>query len=108
LHAYDISSLTFKRLRLRNGKPLDKQIPHNNKGQSVLVNPELAATLYTPRFFYVQYEMKQWIKQNPQANAQRKSVQRKRYRAVWPLEKEKDPTFGEVFEKKSRDHDRRQ
>jgi hypothetical protein len=85
LHAYDISSSTLKRLRLRNGKPLDKQIPHN-KGQSVLVNPELAATLYTPRFFYVQYQMKKWIKQTPQANAQRKSVQRKRYRAVWALE----------------------
>ena len=52
LHAYDIGSSTFKRLRLRNGKPLEKQVPHN-KGQSVIANAELAGTLYTSRFFYV-------------------------------------------------------
>jgi hypothetical protein len=68
---------------------------------------EYAATLYTPRFFYVQYQMKQWVKTNPQANAQRKSVQRKRYCAIWDQEKQKDPDFGEVYEKKSRDHDKR-
>ncbi len=39
LHAYGVSAFTFKRLRLREGAPLDKQIPHN-KGQSVLLHPE--------------------------------------------------------------------
>ena len=107
LHAYDISSSTFKTLRLRNDKPLKKQIPHN-KGQSVISNPELAATLYTPRFFYVQYQMKKWIKQNPQANAARKAVARKRFRAAWDEEKAKDLKFGEMYEKKFRDYEKRQ
>ncbi len=88
LHAYDISSSTFKRLRLRNGKPLEKQVPHN-KGQSVIANAELAGTLYTPRFFYVKDQMKKWIKQNPQANAQRKAVARKRFRAAWGRKRRK-------------------
>ena len=107
LHAYDISSSTFKRLRLRNGKPLEKQIPHN-KGQSVISNPELAATLYTPRFFYVQYQIKKWAKENPQASAHRKAMARKRFRTAWDEEKAKDPKFGEMYEKKFRDHAKRQ
>jgi hypothetical protein len=45
LHAYGVSASTFKRLRLREGAPLEKQIPHN-KGQSVLVDPDYAATIY--------------------------------------------------------------
>jgi hypothetical protein len=52
--------------------------------------------------------IKQWIKQNPQANAQRKAVARKRFRAAWDEEKAKDPKFGEVYEKKFRDHKNRQ
>ena len=75
---------------------------------TVIVNPELAGALYTPRFFYVQYEMKKWSKQNPQANAQRKAVARKRFRAAWEEEKAKDPKFGEMYEKKFRDHEERQ
>jgi hypothetical protein len=107
LYAYNIGSSTFKRLRLRNGKPLDKQVPHN-KGQCVIANPKLAATLYTPRFFYVQYQMKKWIKQNPQANAQRKAVARKNFRTVCAEEKAKDPKFGSMYKKKFRDHEKRQ
>ena len=107
LHAYDIGSSTFKRLRLRTGKPLPKQIPHN-KGPTVILNPELAGALYTPRFFYVKDQMKKWGKQNPQANAQRKAVARKRFRAAWEEEKAKDPKFGELYEKKFRDHEQRQ
>ncbi len=46
--------------------------------------------------------MKKWIKQNPQANAQRKAVARKRFRAAWEEEKAKDTKFDEVYEKKFR------
>ncbi len=60
---------------------MKKQVPHN-KGKSVIDNAELAATMYTPRFFYVQYQMKKWIKQNPQANAQGKAVVRRSVRAM--------------------------
>jgi hypothetical protein len=101
LYAYKMSTSTFKRLRLRSGKPLEKQVPHN-KDKSVIDNADLAATMYTPRFFYVQYQMKKWMKQNPQANAQRKAVARKRLRAAWAEEKAKDPKFGVVYEKKFR------
>jgi hypothetical protein len=107
LYAYYISSSTFKRLRLRNGQPLEKQIPHN-KGKSVIADAELAQTLYTPQFFYVQYQIKKWMKENPQASAHRKAVARKRFRATWVEEKAKDPMFGEMYEKKFRDHVNRQ
>jgi hypothetical protein len=53
LHAYDVSDSTFRRLRSRNGAPLEKQVPHN-KNKSVLLDPEYATAHYTARFFYVQ------------------------------------------------------
>ena len=37
----------------------------------------------------------------------RKAIERKRCRAKWLMQKEKDPGFGEVFEKKARDHAKR-
>ena len=57
LHAYNVDASTFKRLRLRGGEALPKQVPHN-KGLSVLDNPEFAATIYTPRYFYIKKEIK--------------------------------------------------
>ncbi len=98
LYAYDLSPSTFKRLRLREGAPLEKQVPQN-KGQSVLVGSEFAATVYTARFFFVQHKMKKWIKDNTQAKGERRKTQRKTYRALWVTEKEKDPAFGAVYEK---------
>jgi hypothetical protein len=50
LHAYDVSTSTFKRLRLRGGEALAKQVPHN-KGLSVVTDPEYAEVVYTPRYF---------------------------------------------------------
>jgi hypothetical protein len=112
LHAYGVSASTFKRLRLREGAPLEKQIPHkkqipHNKGQSVLVDPQYAATIYTPVFFYVQHEIKKWTKQNPQASGDRRRQQRKTFRQMWDAAKETDASFGEVYEKKARDHNAR-
>jgi hypothetical protein len=103
LHAYDVSGSTFKRLRLRNGKSLQKQVPHN-KGQSVLDNADYAKTQYTPRYFYVAKQMKMWCKQNAQASQSRKATQRKKIRGMWDTEKAKDDKFGAAYEKKSRDH----
>jgi hypothetical protein len=44
LHAYDVDPTTFKRLRQRAGAPLKKQVPHN-KGKSVVLNEEFAASI---------------------------------------------------------------
>jgi hypothetical protein len=44
LHTYDVDASTFKSLRLRAGAPLAKQVPHN-KGKSVVLDKEYAATL---------------------------------------------------------------
>jgi hypothetical protein len=54
--------------------------------------------------FYVQKQMKLWVKQNPQASVHRKAMQRKKFRALWETEKAKDAKFGAAYEKKSRDH----
>jgi hypothetical protein len=51
--------------------------------------------------------MKKWVKDNPQAKAERRKMQRKTFRALWATEKDKDPAFGAVYEKKCRDHDAR-
>jgi hypothetical protein len=82
--------------------PLEKQIPH--KGQSVLVHPQYAATIYTPVYFYVQHEIKKWTRNNPQASGDRRRAQRKTFRKIWDAEKETDGSFGAVYEKKARDH----
>jgi hypothetical protein len=107
LHAYDVNMSTFKRLRQRQGEPLQKQVPHN-KGRKVLCDNDLAETVYTPRYFYVMAEMKTWMKSNPQASARRKADRRKWLRQNWDLEKEKDGEFGKGYDKKSRDHIARQ
>ncbi len=52
--------------------------------------------------------MKQWVRANPQANAQRKASMRKRLRADWDKQKSTDDGFGAVYEKKARDHEARQ
>jgi hypothetical protein len=106
LYAYDVTESTFRRLKRRNGAALEKQVPHN-KNKSVLVDADYAATHYTARFFYVQYKMKVWCRDNPGGSHHRKAVERKRCRAKWLMQKEKDPGFGEVFEKKARDHAKR-
>jgi hypothetical protein len=75
LHAYDVNVSTFKRLRLRGGAPLEKQVPHN-KGQSVLLDKDYAATIYNPRYFFIKYKMRKWLEQNPKANTKRKADRR--------------------------------
>ncbi len=63
-----------------------------------------ASYLYTACYFYVDYNMKKWKNDNIQASDTRKGLQRKLFRRQWDTEKEKDPEFGAVYEKKSRDH----
>jgi hypothetical protein len=103
LYAYDVPQSTFKRLRARGGAALQKQVPHN-KGKSVLLDETFASDLYTARYFYVEYHMKKWKADNLQASETTKRTQRKNCRRQWDSEKAKDPEFGAVFEKKSRDH----
>jgi hypothetical protein len=64
LYAYDVTESTFRRLKRRNGAALEKQVTHN-KNKSVLVDADYAAMHYTARFFYVQYKMKIWCRDNP-------------------------------------------
>jgi hypothetical protein len=103
LYAYDVSQSTFKRLRQRGGEALPKQVPHN-KGQCVLLDAKLASCIYSARYFYVAHQMKLWKKNNLQASQTRTITQRKTFRKLWDTEKAKDAKFGEVYEKKSRDH----
>jgi hypothetical protein len=103
LFAYDVSQSTFKRLRQRGGDALPKQVPHN-KGQCVLLDQKLASCIYSAKYFYVTHQIKLWKKDNVQASQSRTRTQRKTIRKQWDSEKEKDDKFGEVYEKKSRDH----
>ncbi len=103
LYAYDLSQTTFKRLRQRGGEGLDKQVPHN-KGKCVLLDNDLAACIYNARFFYVTHQMKMWKKNNVQASQSRIITQCRTFRKLWDSEKTKDAQFGEVYEKKARDH----
>ncbi len=107
LHAYDMNASTFKRLRLRGGEALAKQVPHN-KGQTVLADNEFASSVYTARYFYITAEMKTWKKANLQASRKPKAERRKWLSKKWDVEKSKDASFGKAYEKKSRDHDARQ
>jgi hypothetical protein len=103
LHAYGVSQSTFKRLRQRGGEAIPKQVPHN-KCLSVVTDKGYAQTVYTPRYFFVQSQMKKWLLKNPQATAKRKLTRRKWLRQQWDIEKEKDPEFGPAYETRSRDH----
>ena len=107
LHAFNVDVSTFKRLRLRGGNALPKQVPHN-KGLSVLNNAEFAATIYTPRYFYIKKEIKTWSRENPQASTKRKAERRKWLSKNWDIKKAQDPNFGKAYEKKGRDHEVRQ
>ncbi len=60
---------------------------HTTKTNQFLLDPEYAATHFTPRFFYLKEQMKKWLRTNPQATAQRKAVARKRWRAEWEKQK---------------------
>ena len=82
-------------------------MPHN-KGQSVLVDDDFAATIYTAKFYFVKSKMTKWLEQNPQATKERKVEQRKKLRTKWDTEKLRDPKFGAAFEKKARDQAKRQ
>ena len=53
---------------------MPKQVPHN-KGQSVLVDEDFAATIYTAKYFFVKSKMKKWMYDNPQATTKRKVEQ---------------------------------
>ncbi len=103
LYAYDVDKSTFKRLRLRGGEPLEKQVPHN-KGQTVFTNSDFAASIYSPRYFYVQAQIRMWMKANPQASTKRKAERRKILSKEWDRKKAIDEDFGHAYDKKSRDH----
>jgi hypothetical protein len=107
LHAYDVNASTFKRLRLRGGEALPKQVPYN-KGLTVVSDPDFAASVYTGRYFYIQAQIKLWSKANPEASRKRKAEQRRRLSKKWDVEKLKDDNFGTAYDKKSRDHEARQ
>ncbi len=103
LFTYNVSQSTFKRLRQRGGAALPKQVPHS-KGQCDLLDQKLASCIYSARYFYVTHQMKLWKKDNVQASQSRTAMQRKKFRKQWDSEKANDAKFGEVHEKKSRDH----
>jgi hypothetical protein len=107
LYAYDMDASTFKRLRLRDGAPLQKQVAHN-KGKSVVVHPEYAESIYTPVHFFVKSQMRKRLEHSQQASKQRKAARRKWLRKKWVTEKEKDDNFGAAYDKKARDHHVRQ
>jgi hypothetical protein len=107
LHAYDVDPTTFKRLRQRAGAPLTKQVAHN-KGKSVVLNEAYASSIYTACYFFVKSQMLKWLERNPQATTKRKAERRKWLRKKWATEKEKDPDFGPAYEKRARDHNKRQ
>ena len=107
LHAYGVSQSTFKRLRLRGGEALPKQVPHN-KGKSVVTDHSFASSVYTPRYFFVCSQMKKWLTKNPQATAKRKLARRKWLRKQWDEGKTKDPKFGAAYDKRARDQNERQ
>jgi hypothetical protein len=108
LHAYDVDATkTFKRLRLRDGAPLQKQVAHN-KGKSVVLHQEYAASIYAPCYFFIKSQMRKWLESNAQATKKRKGDRRKWLRQKWAKEKEKDPAFGAGYDKKARDHLKRQ
>jgi hypothetical protein len=54
LHTYGVSQTSFKRLRQRGGEAILKQVPHN-KGLSVVMDKDYAQTVYTPRYFFVEF-----------------------------------------------------
>jgi hypothetical protein len=107
LHAYDVNDSTFKRLRMRGGAALPKQVPHN-KGQSVFKDKEYADVIFNARSFFVKSQMRKWLSHNQQASKERKAARRKWLRHKWDIEKEKDKTFGAAYDKKARDHVKRQ
>ncbi len=76
LHAYDVDASTFKRLRMRNGAPLEKQVPHN-KGKSVMLDQNFVASIYTPCHFFIKSQMTKWLKSHPEATKERKAERRK-------------------------------
>jgi hypothetical protein len=92
LHAYDVNDSTFKRLRMRGGAALPKQVPHN-KGQSVLKDKEYSAIIFNARNFFVKLQMRKWLDHNLQASIKRKAERRKWLRAKWDKEKKKDANF---------------
>jgi hypothetical protein len=107
LHAYDVNDSTFKRLRERGGAALPKQVPHN-KGLSVFKDKEYSDVIFNARSFFVKSQMRKWLSHNQQASSKRKAERRKWLRAKWDKEKEKDETFGAAYDKKARDHGKRQ
>jgi hypothetical protein len=80
----------------------------HNKGKSVMLDQEFAATIYTPIYFFVQSQMRKWRENNPQASKERKIARRKWLRKKWMTEKEKDINFGAGYDKRARDHNSRQ
>ncbi len=88
--------------------PLQNQVPHN-KGNSVVINQEYAATIYyTPCYFFMKSQMRKWLISNPEATKPRKAARRKWLRRKWDAEKAKDANFGAGYDKKARDHDKLQ
>jgi hypothetical protein len=106
LHAYRLDQSTFKRLRQRGGEPLTKQVPHN-KGFSMVTDQQYAATIFTPRYYFVQSQMAKWTLKNQEATVKRKKARREWLRKQCDEKKAKDPTFGAAYDKRSRDHNER-
>ncbi len=106
LYAYGMDQSTFKRLRLRGGEALTKQVPHN-KGLSIVTDQKFASTLFTPRYYFVQSQMTKWTMKNKDATVKRRQTRRTWLRKQWDENKAKDPTFGAAYDKRSRDHNER-
>ncbi len=85
---------------------MTKQVPRN-KGRSIVTDQQYAATIFTPRYFFVQSQMAKWTKKNQEATVKRRQVRRTWLRKQWDDNKAKDPTFGAAYDKRSRDHNER-
>ncbi len=72
-----------------------------------MTDKDYASTVYTPRYFLVNSQMKKWLLKNPEVTSKRKMTRRKWLRKQWDMEKAKDPKFGPAYEKRSRDHNER-
>ncbi len=105
LHAYGMDQSTFKRLRLRGGEPLTKQVPHN-KGLSIVTDQQYASTVFTPRYYFVQSQFAKWLLKNQEATRKRRQARRAWLRKQWDDNKAKDPKFGAAYDKRS-DHNER-
>jgi hypothetical protein len=99
--AYGVPKETFRRWNVGTKGEYVPQIPHN-KGQTVLLNKDLASQYYSARCLYVNDAMLKW-KDTPRG-AQASAIQRKEYREQLKATFKSLPTaILEAWEKISRD-----